>query len=119
MGPRTNYLINHPLIKTPAPIISEVKAIDFGDLIAVNATFDGAQRAWLMYRQSKKGTFKRVEMFDDGGNSDGVGGDGIWGATVDMEKKKKNFQYYIIAEGAKAAALSPEKASSEFHTLKR
>ena len=106
-------------MKTPAPEISEAGATDFGDLVAVNATFDGVERAWLMYRLGKKGAFKRVEIFDDGGNSDGVGEDGIWGATVDIEKKNKNFQYYIIAEGAKTATLSPEKASFEFHELKR
>ncbi|MCI5083327.1 MAG: CotH kinase family protein [Saprospiraceae bacterium] len=120
MGPRTQYLLNHPLVRSEAPIIVSQEATDYKDFIGVNAQFEGAEKAWLMYRFGNDGNFKRVEMRDDGGNADGMQEDGIWGATVDADKdSKKDFEYYIIAEGAKVASLSPERASYEFHELKR
>ena len=117
MGPRAEYLLNHPLVKVKPPSISNIEATDFKDMIVVNAQLEGAEKAWVMYRKGKKGSFKRIEMFDDSGHSDGLEGDGTWGANIEIKKGKKKFQYYIIAEGAKTASLSPERASFEFPEL--
>lgn len=117
MGKRTEYLMDHPLIKTDAPVISKVTHDDLGSAIVVNSTIQGTTKAWLMYRFGTQGTFKRVELFDDGWHNDVDEGDQIWGGTIEEIIEGQPFQYYIIAEGEKAAALSPERASKEFYVL--
>lgn len=112
MSKRTEYLSQHPLLLIMPPVISEVAHIDYGASIAVNAKIEGTQKAWLYYRFGKEGGFSRLEMFDDSGHNDQLEADGIWGGTLEA---KPNLQYYIVAEGEKSAALSPERASLEFY----
>ena len=43
--------------------------------------------------------------------------DGIWGATITIDKeKKKPIQYFVVAENQYTAALSPERASFEVYS---
>ena len=117
MGPRTEYLKKHPLISKEPPVISEVKHIDYGEIIAVNAKLEGAEGAWLFYRYGKIGPWKKLEMFDDSGHDDQMAEDGIWGATITIDKeKKKPVQYFVVAENQYTAALSPERASFEVYS---
>ena len=54
-------------------------------------------------------------MYDDGQHGDGTAGDGVFGASVKIEGQ--TLQYYIFAENAQAAALSPERAEFEFYAV--
>lgn len=114
MEPRIQYLKKHALLSQPQPVINEVAAIDYGDIVGVSARIIDTEKAWLYYRYGTFSNFKRVEMFDDGGHNDEVMGDNIWGATV---KSGKELQYYIVAEGTSLATLSPERASFEFYQV--
>lgn len=111
MGPRTEYLLNHPLLEKDPPLVTDVEHIDFGDIIAFNARIEGASRAWLFYRYNDYGAFKRLEMFDDSGHNDQMEGDGIWGATLEAGE---NIHYYVVAEGDRLAAVVPARASHEY-----
>jgi len=53
-------------------------------------------------------------MFDDGSHKDYSQDDLIYAATIE---EVPNTEYYIIAEGERMAALSPERASFEFHQV--
>ncbi|MCP3928568.1 MAG: hypothetical protein GY705_05640 [Bacteroidetes bacterium] len=108
---RKKYLAKHPLLKRDGPEISNVIHLSYeGELLTVNATIKNTKKTWLCYRYAPFENFKRIEMFDDGGHNDEVVGDDVWGAMI---KNEKGIQYYIIAEGEKAATLYPEKASFE------
>lgn len=115
MEGRTKYLLNHPVIKFPPPEIGKVEHFQFGPTMAVQAAVTGTQKVWLAYRYDKDDPFKTLEMFDDSSHNDEMAGDGIWGATIDW---KPGTHYYIIAEGERAARLSPERASFEFYEVK-
>jgi hypothetical protein len=54
-------------------------------------------------------------MFDDGAHNDGLANDKKYGASVTMSSGL--CQYYIYAESADAAKLSPERAEFEFYTV--
>jgi hypothetical protein len=114
MKPRSEYLTKHSFLSQPQPVITEVKATDFGDIVAITANIEDTEKAWLCYRYGKFGNFKRIEMFDDSGHNDDAENDGIWGETL---KSGKQLQYYIIAEGASTASLSPARASYEFYEV--
>jgi len=114
MAERTKYLQNHSLLSKEAPVINKVEHLDFGDMFTFNANLEGAEKAWLFYRYGNKGAFQKLEMFDDSGHSDGLEGDGLWGAT--LEKKDEVIQYYVVAEGEHLATLLPERAAFEFLT---
>lgn len=114
MAKRTQYLNDHRIISEPAPTISEVKHVDYDEIIAFNATIEGAEKVWLYYRIGNQGSFSRIEMFDDSGHNDELEEDGIWGATLEANP---SIQYYVVAEGEKVASLSPERASMEFYAV--
>lgn len=114
MGKRYEYLTTHRIVSEPAPVISNVKHLDYDDIIAINATVEGAEKVWLYYRIGNQGTFSRLEMFDDSGHNDELEKDGIWGATLEANP---SIQYYVVAEGDKVASLSPERASMEFYVV--
>ncbi|MCB0585915.1 MAG: CotH kinase family protein, partial [Phaeodactylibacter sp.] len=117
MGPRTEYLKNHPLISKEPPAINEVKHLDYDEIVAVNATLEGAESAWLFYRYGKLGPWKKLEMFDDSGHDDQMAEDGIWGATIEKDKEREEpIQYFVVAENKYTAALSPERASFEVYS---
>ena len=115
MRERAAYLQAHSSVSKIPPTVSKVEHLDFGDMIVFNANLEGANKAWLFYRYGKKGAFQKIEMFDDSGHADEMEADGIWGNTLD-KKKKKDIQYYIVAENDHTAAVFPERASYEFLT---
>jgi len=115
MGPRAKYLMEHPLVSKEPPLISEVKHLDFEDIVVFNAKLEGAESGWLFYRYGRLGPWRKLEMFDDGGHDDRMAEDGVWGATV-KKKEGKDIQYFFVAENEYTAALSPERASFEIYT---
>jgi len=122
MDKRVEYLNNHPVFQKPPPSIEEVEhqydpeGIFITAKITNNKNKDGQrQPAYLVYKNSKNGAWQRVEMFDDGSHKDYSQEDDIYAATIE---KVAGTKYYIIAEGERTAALSPERASYEFHEVK-
>jgi len=54
-------------------------------------------------------------MYDDANHGDGTAGDGVFGATINIDAR--DVQYYIYAENNDAGIFSPERAEKEFHQL--
>ena len=114
MEARTEYLKNHPLIDRPIPEISEVQYIGETEKNLISARVKGAETVYLAYRLKAHAPFQRIQMWDDGTEGDRQAGDQIYSMRID---KQAGTEYYIIAEGDKTAALSPERASFEFHRI--
>jgi hypothetical protein len=114
MGPRIEYLQNHPTLKDGGPTIQKVEALEFGPTLAIQATIEGATEAYLAYRYDPSEAFKRIEMFDDSGHNDEMADDNIWGATLEATK---GLQYYVIGADDRLANFSPERASFEYYTF--
>ncbi len=122
MDKRVDYLSKHPVFKKTPPVIAEVEHQLDSEGIFITAKITGnegkegkKQSAYLVYRNGKNGAWQRVQMFDDGSHKDYSQNDSIYAATID---EVPNTEYYIIAEGERMAALSPERASFEFYEVK-
>ena len=114
MDARTKYLKAHPLLEKAAPVIEKPTAEKFSDsLLVVQAKSEGAEKFHVFYRPDVKTPFKHLEMFDDGGHNDLVADDKTYGASIPYVK---GTDYYVVAEGSRSAALSPERAAHEFWT---
>ena len=122
MENRVNYLNQHPVFQKPPPTITEVehKYDDEGIFITAKITGNEGkdserQPAYLVYKNAENGAWQKMEMFDDGSHKDYSQDDMIYAATIE---KVAGTKYYIIAEGERTAALSPERASHEFYEVK-
>lgn len=114
MDARAAYLTNHPLFKKEAPLIEKVKHKASNEEVTITASISGTQKTWLYHRKETYGNFQRIEMYDDGTHGDQVADDGIWSTSIAIGE---GLQYYLVAEGEKTAALSPERASYEFYEI--
>lgn len=108
MAKRTEYLLSHPLLQRTPPGISDVKHVVEGEKINITATVtDGTPvKVWLCYRYSDSGPFQATPM---------SGETTAYLAAID---NKAGAQYYVIAENAQAATLSPARAAKEFYQVK-
>ena len=107
MGKRTEYLKAHPLLQRTPPVISEVKHVVEGEKVNISSTVEGSpEKVWLCYRYGITGAFQRMEMSGEAP-----------GYLASIENKA-DAQYYVIAENAQAAALSPARAAKEFYQVK-
>lgn len=84
--------------------------------ISANVANTTSSAVYLGYRFSNMDKFVRVQMLDDGLNSDGSAGDNVYGATLNMSAGE--MQYYIYAENVNSGIFSPERAEHEFYSLK-
>lgn len=116
MEPRAEYLQNHPLVGHEPPKIDTIEYIDVGGEAIFAARLEGATRAWLFYRNGTRGNFRAVEMLDDGASGDEMAEDQVFGVIVPHKDKEQPIQYFVVAENDRTAALSPERASFEYHT---
>ena len=118
MGPRTEYLKNHPLLKKEPPKITEVRAaVQSGETeqCKISCRASGEEKVYLCFRPAKYQPWQRVLMRDDGAEGDLQSGDGVYTRLVEGSR---GLEYYIIAENAKAASLSPERAGKEVHEVR-
>lgn len=115
MAGRANYLKNHPLFAREQPAIAEVKHEVSGNTCTVSANVEGAQQVWLYYRQQEKSPFKRLEMNNSSGYS-GEDSESIYAVSMDKNDVR---EYYLVAEGDKAASLSPARAAFEFYKIEK
>ena len=115
MERRTQYLLAHPALTKPQPVISDVQHKTSGEQLVITATIENGDKGWLFYRKHRMFAFKRVAMNDNGTNGDAQAGDGIYSFQVPAAEAK---HYYIAGENAQAAALYPERASFEYLEVK-
>jgi len=83
--------------------------------IHITAEISNSNYAYLGYRFTFSDKFEKAQMYDDGLNGDGTAGDGVYGATINVDAR--DVQYYFYAENADAGIFSPERAEKEFHQL--
>ena len=114
MDKRSTYLLSHPVMQQPVPHIDKVEHFSIEQDLVVNASIEGAEKAWLFYRYEPHHLFAKVQIYDDGGHNDEQPTDGIWGTTI---KNYEGTQYYIVAEGKTEASLSPKHAANEYYTV--
>ena len=114
MANRITHLKAHKLLLKEPPVLSSVEHQPYDEQFRITARTENAEKLWLLYRQKPKSPFVKVRMADDGANGDNIAGDQTYSVVLPIDK---GTEYYIIAENEKAAALSPERASFEFHTV--
>ena len=83
--------------------------------VNITAQISNSNYAYLGYRFKFADRFEKLQMFDDGQHGDGTAGDGVFGATINVDAR--DVQYYFYAENNDAGIFSPERAEKEFHQL--
>ena len=116
MEARTTYLQGHPVVGYEPPVIDTVEYLELDEEAIFVTKLEGATKAWLFYRHGTKGNFQKIEMLDDGASGDEMAEDQIFGVLLPYEDKSQPIHYFIVAENSRTAALSPERASFEFHS---
>jgi len=119
MDARVSFLQALPEFIATPPSISSVSSSPTSVLphttISITASIANSNYAYLGYRFKFADKFEKVEMYDDGNHGDGSAGDGMFGATINVDAR--DVQYYIYSENANAGVFSPERAEHEFHQL--
>jgi hypothetical protein len=83
--------------------------------INITAEISNSNYAYLGYRYTFADKFEKLQMYDDGMHGDGTAGNGVYGATINVDAR--DVQYYFYAENNAAGIFSPERAEKEFHQL--
>lgn len=122
---RYAFLTNHAELRPLQPFIDSVngptqrpaptEAPFITAQVRGNGT-EGVSSVWLYYRDKSYGKCTVTQMFDDGAHSDGVEGDGIYGATTAPFPAGNKIHYYVEARSsntAKAARFSPPRAEED------
>ena len=117
MNSRVSYLQNLNEFSLVPPTISITNNFTATPYTSVNITADiqNSNYVYLGYRFKFADKFEKIQMFDDGNNGDGIAGDGIYGATINVDAR--DIQYYIYAENDDAGIFSPQRAEKEFHQI--
>lgn len=101
------------------PVISEVNYYpdvpDRNHPCWITASVAGCNMAYLGYRFSGTGVFRKTTLYDDGNHHDGIAGDGVFGAQIIPDGH--TIQYYFYAQNDSAGKLLPERAENEFFTI--
>ncbi len=116
---RVSYLESIPEFIALEPTISAINEnpevlMPYGT-VSITATVTDADFVQLGYRNDRRNSFQKLEMFDDGAHGDGAADDGVFGISVEVEAE--DIQYYIYAENENAGKFSPERAQHEFYDL--
>ncbi len=118
MEARIAFLGAHAAFQGTPPVVANVShapaSLHTNTAVWFTASVSDADMVLLGYRQGCYETFKKVQMFDDGGHNDGLAGDGVYGVSIRIGAGDIN--YYIYAEND-AATFSPERAEYEFYTI--
>ena len=119
MDSRVNHLQSLPEFSANPPIIDNLSSNPISVLphssVSITSNISNADYAYLGYRFKFADKFEKVQMFDDGNNGDGIAGDGIYGATINVDAR--DIQYYIYAENSDAGIFSPQRAEHDFHQI--
>ena len=117
MNGRVAYLQSITEFTASPPTVSVLNTNSVIPHTSVNiiASIANANYAYLGYRYTFADKFEKLQMFDDGQHGDGSAGDGVFGATINVDAR--DVQYYFYAENSDAGVFSPERAEKEFHQL--
>lgn len=119
MEPRTDWLWAQPELAATPPQFGAWSATPAEpqaySALTLTVEVTGAQAVWLGWRHQHDEPFARVPMYDDGQHGDGAAGDGVWGATIDVQVGQ--VQWYFYAENEEAGAFLPERAEHEWLSL--
>ena len=119
MDSRASFLGSLNEFSYQPPLISNLSSSPNNVLphttINITAQVTDVNYVYLGYRFKFSDKFQKVQMYDDGSHGDGMAGDGIYGATLNVDAR--DVQYYIYAENSDAGIFSPERAEHEFHQL--
>lgn len=105
MENRQEYLSAHPLLKFEGPTLPEVSPEVSGGNVRFNIPSEGAKQLWLFFRPDAYRPWQRLPFQAANDN---------WTVELPLESIK---QYYLVAEGEKAATIYPERASFDFLEL--
>ena len=117
MSSRIQYLQSLADFTASTPIITPLNTNTVSPHTTVNiiAEISNSNFAYLGYRYKFADKFEKLQMFDNGQHGDALAGDGIFGATINVDAR--DIQYYIYAENNDAGIFSPERSEKEFHQL--
>ncbi|MEC9209558.1 MAG: CotH kinase family protein [Bacteroidota bacterium] len=119
MSSRIQYLQSLTEFTVTPPVISNISSSPTNVLpntsVNITAQISNSNYAYLGYRYKFADEFEKLQMFDDGQHGDGTAGDGVFGATINVDAR--DVQYYFYAENNDAGIFSPERAEKEFHQL--
>jgi len=119
MAGRISYLQALSEFTSVTPVVTNISSNPINILphttVNITAEISNANYAYLGYRFKFADKFEKLQMFDDGNHGDGIAGDGIYGATINLDAR--DIQYYIYAENTDAGIFSPERAEKEFHQI--
>ncbi len=118
MSSRISYLQGLTEFNYSTPAISDITAPEAPEPfteVTVTAAVTNATYVQVAYRHSKDEAFTKVEMYDDGEHADGVAGDGVYGASFEVDES--NTHYYFYADNANAGIFSPLRAEKEYYKI--
>jgi len=119
MNARTSHLQGLAEFTATSPTVSNISSNPTNVLphstINITAEISNSNYAYLGYRFKFSTKFEKLQMLDDGQHGDGTAGDGVYGATINVDAR--DVQYYFYAENSDAGVFSPERAEKEFHQL--
>ena len=119
MNARTSHLQGLSELTAAPPVVTNIApnptAVLPHTTINITAEIYNSNYAYLGYRYTFADKFEKLQMYDDGMHGDGSAGDGVFGATINIDAR--DVQYYFYAENADAGIFSPERAEKEFHQL--
>tara|TARA_B100000214_G_scaffold189826_1_gene137076 strand:- start:5101 stop:6990 length:1890 start_codon:yes stop_codon:yes gene_type:complete len=117
MSARIQHLQSLSQFNAATPLITplNINAVLPHTTVNITAQVSNSNYVYLAYRYKFADKFEKLQMFDDGQHGDGNAGDGIYGATINVDAR--DVQYYFYAENNDAGIFSPQRAEKEFHQL--
>ena len=119
MNGRSSYLLALTDFTNTAPTITDVSlsetSPEVNSTVSVSGKVSNGTTVYLGYRSDTEKPFTRVQMYDDGTNTDKTANDGIYSTSITVGSS--SVQYYIYAENSNAGMFSPQRAEHEFYTI--
>jgi len=119
---RREFLLNHPEINKPTPVITSVSTFSSGPLankaVQIKAEIGGDVKidaVILYYATGTELPFESAPMFDDGAHNDGKAGDGVYSGEIPPFPAGTQVHYYVEARSiASVGTTSFEPPKAEF-----
>ena len=117
MSARIQYLQSLSQFNAATPLITplNINTVLPHTTVNITAQVSNSNYVYLGYRYKFADKFEKLQMFDDGQHGDGNAGDGVYGATINVDAR--DVQYYFYAENNDVGVFSPQRAEKEFHQL--
>ena len=111
MQKRADYLLNHKLIKDPAPGIQEVAHSQQDDQVVITAQVKDANEVWLFYHTRAGRSFRKIKMTAlPPGQATAAEGFSVYEAQLPYQP---GLEYYLVAEGRINATVYPRRAGHQ------